>query len=58
MMPGTTITGMMLFEGMSARPRTLSAFGVSTVAIDQPPSGKGSIGGRGLVGSAISASAN
>jgi hypothetical protein len=47
----------MLFDGMSARPRTLKAFGVSTVAADQPPSGNGSMGDKGLVGSAISAPA-
>jgi hypothetical protein len=53
MMPGTTMTGMTLFDGMSARPRVLNACGVRTVVACQAPPGKGIIGGKGLVGSAM-----
>jgi hypothetical protein len=45
MIPGTTIAGMVLFGGISARPRVLSEVGVRTVVVNQPPSGKGIRGG-------------
>jgi hypothetical protein len=57
MMPGTTTMGTMLFEGMSARPRVFSAVGVNTVVVRHSPFGNGIRGGKGLVGSAISAQA-
>jgi hypothetical protein len=57
MIPGTTMTGMVLLGGMSARPRVVKATGVSTVVVRQPPSGVGIMGGKGLVGSLMSTSA-
>jgi hypothetical protein len=53
MIPGTTMIGITLFEGLSTKPRIRKFLGVATECTTHSPLGRGSNGGKNLVGSAM-----